>query len=416
MQVAVAVAALLDAAAVLDQRQRGRREVGGAADQLGDLGGGPLDHVLGRLAGGDHAGVRALLGHVGVPALRRAAVDEDALELGGQLRVVGLVGLEALVPLLHELVAAADRLAEVLQRLVGDEERLLAGPAVGLLGELDLLVAERRAVRAGRVLLVRRADRDVAADDDQARLVLDVAGGAQRLLDPLERHVLAEVLDVPAVRLVALADVLAHRERGVALDRDVVVVVEDGQTPEAEVAGERARLVLDALLHVAVGRDHVRVVIDDVVAGAVEAGGEHALGEREADARGDALAERAGGRLDPGRVAVLGVAGGRRAELAEVLEVVEREAVAAQVERGVQEHRRVAGAEHEAVAVGPVGVRRRVVHHARVEHVGERRERHRRARVAGVRLLHGVHRQRADRVDAELIERRRVFCDGHAAS
>ena len=79
---------------------------------------------------------------------------------------------------------------------------------------------------------------------------------------------------------------------------------------------------------VAVGGDHVRVVIDDLVALAVEALGEHALGERHADGGRDALAERPGRGLDPGRVAVLGVPGGRRAELAEVLEVVERQPVA----------------------------------------------------------------------------------------
>ena len=45
----------------------------------------------------------------------------------------------------------------------------------------------------------------------------------------------------------------------------------------------------------------------------------HALGERHADGGGDALAERAGGRLDPRRMAVFGMAGGHGAELAEVL-------------------------------------------------------------------------------------------------
>ena len=57
-----------------------RREVGGAADQLRHLRGRPLDDVLGRLAGGDHAGVRALLGDVGVPALGQLAA-RAALEL-----------------------------------------------------------------------------------------------------------------------------------------------------------------------------------------------------------------------------------------------------------------------------------------------------------------------------------------------
>ena len=207
---------------------------------------------------------------------------------------------------------------------------------------------------------------------------------------------------MPAVGLVALADVLGEGERRVALDRDVVVVVEDDQAAEAEVAGQRARLGGDPLLEVAVGDDHVGEVADHLL---VEAGGEHALAERHADRGRDALSERPGGGLDPRRVAVLGVAGGRRAELAEVLEVVERDPVPGQVQDRVQEHRRVAGRQHEAVARGPVRVLRRMAHHARVEQVGHGRQRHRRARVARVGLLDRVHRERADGVDAQLVER-----------
>ena len=297
-------------AAAVDQRQRARGEVGGAADHLRHLRGRPLDHVLGGLAGGDHARFRALLGDVGVPALGQL-VGEDALELGRLVGEVGAVGLEALAPLRLELLAARDRLAEVLERLVGHEERLQARVAVDLLRELDLLVAERRAVGAVRVLLVRRAGRDVGADDDQARPIGDRAGVGQRLLDPVELEVLAEVLHVPAVGLVALGDVLGERERGVALDRDVVVVPERDQLAEAEVTGQRGRLGGDALLEIAVGGDHVRVVIDDLVTVAVEARGQHPLGQRQADGGRDALPERAGGRLDPGRVAVFRMARGR---------------------------------------------------------------------------------------------------------
>ena len=63
----------------------------------------------------------------------------------------------------------------------------------------------------------------------------------------------------------------------------------------------------------------------------------------------------------------------------------------------------MARGEHEAVAVDPVRVVGAVLHDPRVEHVGERRERHRRARMARVGLLDGVHRQRADGVDGELV-------------
>ena len=62
------------------------------------------------------------------------------------------------------------------------------------------------------------------------------------------------------------------------------------------------------------------------------------------------------------------------------------------------------GGEHEAVAVGPLRVCRVVPHDPAEEDVRRGRERERRARVAGVRRLDGVDRQRPDRVDAEAVD------------
>ena len=128
----------------------------------------------------------------------------------------------------------------------------------------------------------------------------------------------------------------------------------------------------------------------------------------------DALTERPGRDLDTLGVAVLGVARRARAPLAELAEVVELEPEPGEVQHRVEQHRRVAGRQHEAVAVGPVGIGRVVLHHARPQHVGERRERHRRARVTGVRALHRVHRERAHDVDRPLVEVERLGLRGHA--
>ena len=86
-----------------------------------------------------------------------------------------------------------------------------------------------------------------------------------------------------------------------AVDRDLVVVVEVDELAEPEVAGDRRGLGRDALHQVAVGADRVDAVVDDLVARAVEALGEEALGDRHADAVREALAERAGRRLDARR-------------------------------------------------------------------------------------------------------------------
>ena len=118
-------------------------------------------------------------------------------------------------------------------------------------------------------------------------------------------------------------------------------------------AGKRDRLLADALHQVAVGGEDVGVMVDERVA---ELGVEHALGERHADRRRNALAERAGRRLDAGGHEVFGMARRLRIELAEALQLLDRHAlVADEVEEGVEQHRAVAGREHEAVAVGPGG-------------------------------------------------------------
>ena len=112
----------------------------------------------------------------------------------------------------------------------------------------------------------------------------------------------------------------------------------------------------------------------------------------------------------PGVRPVFRVARRDAAPLPERLEVLERDGVAGQVQQRVEQHAGVPGAQHEAVAVRPVRMRRGVAQEAGPQDVGHRRGAHRGTRVAGVRLLDGVDRERPDRVDGELVE---VGGDGH---
>jgi CobQ-like glutamine amidotransferase family enzyme len=84
-------------------------------------------------------------------------------------------------------------------------------------------------------------------------------------------------------------------------------------------------------------------------------------------------------------------------ELAEVLQVVDGQIVAGEVQQAVDQHRAVAVGLDEAVAVGPLGVGRVVAQVAAPQHFGDFGHAHRGARVAGVGLLDGVHGQRTDR-------------------
>jgi len=266
--------------------------------------------------------------------------------------------------------------------VVGHEEGGFERPVAGLFGQLDLVGAERRAVGRRLVLLVGRAAADVGAHRDQRGLTGRRLGGRDRLVDGLDVVAVRHALHVPAVGGEAGADVFAEGEVGGAVDRDVVVVVEHDQLAELLVAGQRGGLAGDAFHHAAVTGERVGEVIDDRGAVTVEGGPQEALGERHADGVGKALTQRAGRRLYPGRVAVLGMARRLAAPLAKLPQVVEAQVVAGQVQQRVEQHAGVAGRQHEAVAVGPGGIGRVVAQVSREQRVGDGRGAHRHARMA----------------------------------
>ena len=249
-------------------------------------------------------------------------------------------------------------------------------------------------MRLRRAGLVRRAEADGGAAGDQRRLVGFLRAGDRSRDRGLVMAV--DLLGGPAARLEALHLVDGIGDRGRAVDRDAVVVVEHDQLAELPVPGHRDRFLRNAFHQVAVGGDHVGVVVDDLLA---ELGGEHLLGERHADRGRDALAERAGGGLDALGVEVLGVTRRQSAELAELLELVQRHVgVAGQVQQRIEQHRAVAGRQHEAVAVGPVDSGSIEFQELREQHRGHVGGAHRQAGMARFRLLHAVHGEAADRV------------------
>ena len=138
------------------------------------------------------------------------------------------------------------------------------------------------------------------------------------------------------------------------------------------------------------------MVVDDVVAGAVEFGGQEFFSQCHAHRVGDALAQRAGGGFHAGGDAHLGVTSGFAVQLAEVFQLAHGQVVACQVQQSVNQHGTVAVGQHKAVAVGPMWVARVVAQvftpqgHSNIGHA------HGCAGVTGVGLLNCVHGQRAD--------------------
>ncbi len=161
-------------------------------------------------------------------------------------------------------------------------------------------------------------------------------------------------------------------------------------------ARERDRLVRQTLHETAVAGDHIGTMIDEARA---EARREEPLGERHAHRVGETLRERPGRRFDARGVAALGMARRAAAELAEMLELGPRHVVeAGQVQKRIEQHRSVAGRQNESVAIGPLGMRGIEFKEFAPQHGRDIRHAHRHAGMPALRLFHGVHGERPNRV------------------
>jgi hypothetical protein len=291
--------------------------------------------------------------------------------------------------------------------VVVDDEGLLRVEAEDLLRRGELVGAQGGAVDLAAVLLAGRGPADDRLQDDERRLVGLALGGLDRgvqlgdVLDVLAGLLPVDRLDLPAVGLVALRDVLGEGDVGVVLDRDLVRVVDRDEVAEVLVTGEARGLAGDALLQVAVAGDHVHEVVERARAGGrlgVEQAALVAGRVREAHRRGQALTERARRDLDALRVAVLRVARRQGAPRAQRLEVGQLETETAEIQLHVLRERRVTRGEDEAVAAEPVRVGGIVAQDTLIQQVRGRREAHRRAGVSVAHLLHGIRGQHASGV------------------
>ncbi len=377
-----------------DVRLRRAGEVGRAADQSGSH---PGEDVEGRAGGcpGGHRLARHPLRRqvhrfrrvVGIPAFSQPVVGRQR-------------GIAYLLPLAAGSGVLFHPGGEVVPNLVGYQEKLIERPPHRLLRSRDLLGPERRPVGLGGVLLGGCPVPDVGAAQQERWLVCH----RQRRLGGLGdgRPIVAvDGQRVPTVRPEPAGDVLGERPVGGTIEADPVVVVEEDGLAQLVVTGERGRLRGNALHEVAVGDEGERPVIDEVVA---EDGVEVLLGHRQPDRRAEALAQRAGRRLDTEMGLALGVAGRRRPELAEGPDVIEGDTEARQVEQGVQQHGGVPVREHEAVAIGPqrlLGIDLQV---PAPQHDGDVGHPHRGPGVPGGCTLDRVHGQGLDGVGGELLD------------
>ena len=393
VDVAAQVAVFLEGTAAGDVRERGVAEIRAAADQAGDRARQRLDDLLAALArrelrAGELRGPLHMLGNIA-----EIRIDARGERLAARAE-------HARIPRLARRFALAIARLQVLVHGRRHGEARLGIEADGQLGRRHFIGAEGRAMHLRRARHLRRtkADRRAALDERRAARVGN--RGAQGVVD--RGHVVAiDLRHLPAVRGKARRDVFGERDLGRAVDADVVVVVEDDEAPQAEVAGERGGLRGDAFHQAAVAGDDVGVVVAQICAIFFA---KPSLGDRHADAVGEALAQRTRRRLDAGRVAALRVARRLAAQLPELPQIIERQRVAVEVQQRVLQHRAVSRRKDEAIAVRPIRRGRVELEEARPQHVGDVRHAERHPGVPGVGGLDAVDGQATNRGGAQGIE------------
>ena len=137
--------------------------------------------------------------------------------------------------------------------------------------------------------------------------------------------------DVPAIGQEARGDILGEGDVGVALDGHAVAVVDPAQVGQPQMPGERGGFTGDALHHVAIAAQRVDIEVEDIEARPVIGRAQPLPRDRHADAGGHALAEWPGRCFDAGGPAVFRMARAATAGLAERLDVIQGDGVAAEL-------------------------------------------------------------------------------------
>ena len=145
-------------------------------------------------------------------------------------------------------------------------------------------------------------------------------------------------------------------------------------------------------------------MVDDVIAGTVVDRSEMLLGDAHTDAHGETLAQRPGGDFHAVCFAILRMTRGDRAILAELLQIFDGDLVAGQVQYRVEHRRRMAVGQHKAIAIAPLGVGRVVAHEFVKEEIHGGGIAQRRPGVPALCLLYGIHGEKPQRIDGQLIQ------------
>src|SRR5208283_531838 len=181
-------------------------------------------------------------------------------------------------------------LLEVVVNSLGHIKFRVFGPAVIPLGKTDLFFAQGFAMSASCVLFMRCPVSDVTVDNDQRGAIFGVLKGSECASQSLKVVCIANARYIPPVSKKACRNVFGERKVGIALNRDVVIVVNPTEIREPPMASQRGCLAGDAFHHATIPAERVHIEIKKIFkAGSVIASGQPLAGRGHSDTGCDSL-------------------------------------------------------------------------------------------------------------------------------
>src|SRR4029077_19758752 len=230
-------------------RLGGRSKVRGATDHPGKIRRDGIEDFGRGVASGYSLAISWKNGNVLRPVLRQLAFL-NLIELRGKFRKLFPVLGKLFLPLFARFAAPPSNPGlKVLVYLAGNQELGVGRPTVRLLHKLNLLFAQRLAVRRTRVLTMRRTIADMTINNYDRWSARRARGISERVLNAIQIIGIPDTNDVPSIRQKSPGDVFGERDIGFAFDSDVIVVIDPAQIIELQVPGNRGCLTRDSFHH-----------------------------------------------------------------------------------------------------------------------------------------------------------------------
>src|SRR5215470_4298624 len=229
------------------------------------------------------------------------------VEFLSEFRILLAILCDSREPLITSLLPTFPHtVLEVVINTLGHIKLLVFGPAIIPLGKTDLFFTQGFAVSAACILFVGCPVSDVTVDNDQRGAIFGVPERPESASQHLKVVRIANARNIPPVSKKARRNVFRERKGGIALNRDVVIVINPTEIREPPMAGERGCFAGDSLHHAAIPAQCIHIEIKKIFkAGSVITSRQPLSGGGHSDAGCDSLPQRTSGGFHPGGPAVL---------------------------------------------------------------------------------------------------------------